>query len=69
MISKTVAALHADLEVARSHSRPRVSNYNPYPESLFKTLKYEPQFPERFSSLGDARQFMSEFVQRYNHAH
>lgn len=67
--SKTVAALLSDLEVMRSHLRPRVSNDNPYSESLFKTLKYIPQFPERFSSLGDARQFMSEFVQWYNHAH
>ena len=66
MTSKTVAALLSDLEVTRSHSRPRVSNDNPYSESLFKTLKYIPQFPERFSSLGDARQFMSEFVQWYN---
>lgn len=69
MTSKTVAALLSDLEVTRSHSRPRVSNDNPCSESLFKTLKYIPQFPERFSSLGDARQFMSEFVQWYNHAH
>ncbi len=69
MTSKTVAALLSDLEVARSHSRPWVSNDNPYSESLFKTLKYVPQFPERFSSLGDARAFMSEFVQWYNHAH
>ena len=51
MTSKTVAALLADLEVTRSHSRPRVSNDNPYSESLFKTLKYGPQFPESFGSL------------------
>lgn len=69
MTSKTVAALLSDLEVTRSHSRPRVSNDNPYSESLFKTLKYAPQFPERFSSLSDARLFISEFVQWYNHAH
>lgn len=52
MTSKTVAALLADLEVTQSHSRPRVSNDNPYSESLFKTLKYGPEFPERFGSLG-----------------
>jgi transposase InsO family protein len=52
-----VAALLADLEVTRSHSRPRVSNDNPYSEALFKTLKYGPEFPERFGSLSDARQF------------
>lgn len=69
MTSKTVAALLSDLEVTRSHSRPRVSNDNPYSESLFKSLKYAPRFPERFSSLSDARSFISEFVQWYNHDH
>ncbi len=48
MTSKPVAALLADLEVTRSHSRPKVSNDNPYSESLFKTLEYGPAFPERF---------------------
>jgi putative transposase len=69
MTSKTVAALLADLEVTRSHSRPRVSNDNPYSESLFKTLKYGPEFPERFGSLLEARQFMDAFAQWYNHEH
>lgn len=69
MTSKTVAALLSDLEVTRSHSRPRVSNDNPYSESLFKTLKYGPTFPERFTSLSDARAFISEFVDWYNHHH
>ena len=69
MTSKTVAALLADLEVTRSHSRPRVSNDNPYSESLFKTLKYGPEFPERFGSLSEARQFMDAFAQWYNHEH
>ena len=69
MTSKTVAALLADLAVTRSHSRPRVSNDNPYSESLFKTLKYGPQFPERFGSLCEARQFMDTFTQWYNHEH
>jgi transposase InsO family protein len=69
MTSKTVAALLADLEVTRSHSRPRVSNDNPYSESLFKTLKYGPEFPERFGSLSDARQFMNTFTNWYNHEH
>ncbi len=69
MTSKTVAALLADLEVTRSHSRPRVSNDNPYSESLFKTLKYGPEFPERFGSLGEARVFMDTFAQWYNHEH
>jgi len=69
MTSKTVAALLADLEVTRSHSRPRVSNDNPYSESLFKTLKYGPEFPERFGSLCQARQFMDTFTNWYNHEH
>lgn len=69
MTSKTVAALLSDLEVTRSHSRPRVSNDNPYSESWFKTLKYAPAFPDRFGSVGDARAFMAEFVTGYNHHH
>ncbi|MHA7245176.1 IS3 family transposase [Paeniglutamicibacter antarcticus] len=69
MTSKTVAALLSDLGVTRSHSRPRVSNDNPYSESLFKSLKYGPTFPERFGSLGDARAFISDFVDWYNHHH
>jgi len=69
MTSKTVAALLADLEVTRSHSRPRVSNDNPYSESLFKTLKYGPEFPECFGSLAEARQFMDTFADWYNHEH
>ena len=69
MTSKTVATLLADLGVTRSHSRPRVSNDNPYSESLFKTMKYLPVFPERFGSLADARAFMDRFVTAYNHEH
>jgi len=69
MTSKTVAALLSDLEVTKSHSRPRVSNDNPYSESWFKTLKFAPVFPERFGSLGDARSFMADFVAGYNHHH
>lgn len=69
MTSKTVATLLADLEVTRSHSRPRVSNDNPYSESLFKTVKYGPMFPERFSSVHHARDFMDTFTAWYNHEH
>lgn len=69
MTSKSVAALLADLEVTRSHSRPRVSNDNPYSEALFKTLKYGPEFPDRFGSLTEARQFMDCFAGWYNHDH
>jgi len=69
MTSKTVATLLADLHVTRSHSRPKVSNDNPYSEAWFKTLKYAPVFPERFGSLYDARAFINEFVEYYNHEH
>jgi putative transposase len=69
MTSKTVAALLSDLEVTKSHSRPRVSNDNPYSESWFKTLKFAPVFPERFGSLTDAKAFMADFVEGYNHHH
>jgi len=74
MTSKTVAALLTDLGVVRSHSRPSVSNDNPYSEALFKTLKYSPMkdtaaFPDRFGTLGEARAFMARFVEAYNHQH
>ncbi len=69
MTSKTVATLLSDLNVTRSHSRPRVSNDNPYSEAWFKTLKYAPTFPERFACLDQARVFLAEFVDWYNHAH
>ena len=69
MTSKTVASLLADLQVTRSHSRPRVSSDNPYSEAWFKTLKYAPVFPDRFGSLADARAFMDRFVDDYNHHH
>lgn len=69
MTSKSVADLLEDLDVARSHSRPKVSNDNPYSEAWFKTLKYAPVFPGRFASLAHARAFMNDFVTWYNHAH
>jgi putative transposase len=69
MTSKPVAQLLVDLNVTRSHSRPHVSNDNPYSEAQFKTLKYAPVFPERFGSLADARAFAEEFFVYYNHEH
>lgn len=69
MTSKSVADLLEDLGVTRSHSRPKVSNDNPYSEAWFKTLKYAPVFPERFASLTHARVFMTDFVAWYNEAH
>ncbi len=68
MTSKTVAELLADLDITRSHSRPKVSNDNPYSESWFTTLKYAPTFPDRFGSVQDTRQFMDSFL-GYNHHH
>ncbi|EYR61861.1 transposase [Actinotalea ferrariae CF5-4] len=69
MTSKPVAQLLVDLGVARSHSRPHVSNDNPYSEAAFKTLKYAPVFPDRFGSLADARAFCEAFFAHYNHEH
>jgi putative transposase len=69
MASRTVAQLLADLGVTRSHSRPRVSNDNPYSESQFKTLKYRPDFPDRFGSIEDARAFCRRFFTWYNTEH
>jgi putative transposase len=69
MTSKPVALLLADLGVTRSHSRPHVSNDNPFSESQFKTLKYFPTFPERFDSLEHARTFTDGFFAHYNHRH
>jgi len=69
MTSKSVAALLVDLDVARSHSRPHVSNDNPYSEAAFKTLKYCPAFPEHFDDIDHARAFGKEFFDYYNHEH
>ncbi len=69
MTSKKVADLLADLQVLRSHSRPHVSNDNPYSEAAFKTVKYHPSFPTRFGSIQDARTFCDTFFQWYNHQH
>ena len=63
------AILLVDLGVARSHSRPHVSNDNPFSEAAFKTLKYAPAFPGRFGSLADARAFCEQFFSYYNHEH
>jgi putative transposase len=69
MTSKGVAELLADLGVGRTHSRPHVSNDNPYSEAAFKTLKYCPAFPARFGSIADARAFCETFFEYYNHHH
>jgi putative transposase len=69
MTSKTVALLMADLGVTKSLNRPHVSNDNPYSESQFKTLKYQPTFPEHFGSIEDARAFCRQFFDWYNNEH
>jgi putative transposase len=69
MTSKPVALLLADLGVTKTHSRPHVSNDNPFSEAQFKTLKYRPQFPDRFGSIVDARGFCQMFFPWYNTEH
>ena len=69
MTSRPVAFLLADLGVIQSHSRPHVSNDNPYSEAQFKTLKYRPGFPGRFSSIETARAHCQHFFPWYNHEH
>lgn len=69
MQSKPVAHLLSDLGVTKSHSRPYVSDDNPFSESNFKTLKHRPDFPERFGSIEDARGFSRDFFPWYNDEH
>ena len=69
MRSKPVALLLADLGVTKTHGRPQVSNDNPFSEAQFKTLKYCPQFPERFGSIEDGRAFGQVFFPWYNQQH
>lgn len=69
MRSKPVALLLSDLGVTKTHSRPHVSNDNPFSESQFKTLKYRPSFPNRFGCIEDARAFCSPFFGWYNTQH
>ena len=69
MRSKSLALLLADLGVNKTHSRPHVSNDNPFSEAQFKTLKYCPQFPKRFGCIEDARAFCREFFNYYNNEH
>jgi putative transposase len=69
MTSKPVAFLLADLSVTKSHSRPYVSDDNPYSESHFRTLKYRPDFPDRFGCIQDSRAFCQKFFTWYNEEH
>ena len=69
MTSKPVALLLADLGVTKTHSRPHTSNDNPFSESHFKTLKYRPEFPDRFGCIEDCRVFCQQFFSWYNTEH
>ncbi len=69
MTSKSLALLLADLGVVKTHSRPHVSDDNPFSEAHFKTMKYRPDYPDRFGSIQDARRFCQEFFPWYNHQH
>ena len=69
MTSKPVAFLMADLGVTKTHSRPYVFDDNPYSESQFRTLKYHPEFPNRFGCIQDSRAFCQQFFQWYNQEH
>jgi putative transposase len=69
MTSKPVALLLADLGVTKTHSRPSVSNDNPYSEAQFKTLKYRPDYPDRFGSIEHARMHHADFFPWYNTEH
>jgi putative transposase len=69
MKAKATALLLADLGVTRSHNRPHTSNDNPFSESHFKTLKYQPRFPQRFGCIEDAKSFCRSFFDWYNQDH
>jgi putative transposase len=69
MRSKSVKQLLTDLDVRISHSRPRVSNDNPYSEAGFKTMKYSAEFPSRFGSIGEAQEFCQRYFVNYNTGH
>jgi putative transposase len=69
MVAKSMALLMSDLGVSKSHSRPHVSDDNPYSEAQFRTLKYSPGYPDRFGSLADARQWSQTFFTWYNQEH
>ncbi len=69
MTSKPVALMLADLGVTKTHSRPQVSNDNPFSEAQFKTMKYRPEFPDRFGCIEDGRAFCGGFFDWYNNEH
>ena len=69
MIAKKLALLVSDLGVTKSHSRPHVPDDNPYSEAHFKTMKYRPDYPDRFGCLEDSRSWARNFFSWYNFEH
>jgi transposase InsO family protein len=69
MTAGSVGDLMYRLAITRSHSRPKVSNDNPYSEAQFRTLKYDPWFPESFGDIGAARDYADTYFPHYNHVH
>jgi len=69
MTSKTLGQLLADLSITRSLSRPYTSNDNPFSEAHFRTLKYRPEFPDRFGSHQHGLSFLRPFFHWYNEDH
>ena len=69
MFARSVAQLLIDRDVVKSHSRPHVSDDNPYSEAQFRTLKYRPGYPERFGGLAEARAWAQTFFAWYNQEH
>lgn len=69
MKAKSTGQLLADLGVTRTHNRPHTSNDNPFSESAFKTLKYQPEFPKRFGCIEDAKVFCRLYFTWYNEDH
>lgn len=69
MKGKPLSQLLVDLGITKSHSRPHTSDDNPFSEAQFKTMKYRPDYPDRFSSIGTARQWARTFFAWYNHDH
>ena len=69
MTARTMSQLMTDLAVTESHSRPHVSDDNPYSESQFKTMKYRPDYPNRFAGLLDTQTWARRFFSWYNHDH
>lgn len=69
MKGKPLSQLLVDLGITKSHSRPHTSDDNPFSEAQFKTMKYRPDYPKRFGSIEEARQWTRRFFSWYNHEH